>query len=118
MPNARLREDPETCDTLARLGRLWATMAEAASFFDVTERSLYRAFKRHPRLREAFDRGQALGRIDLRRRLFASNDPQVMVHLAKNLLEMPDRVEAKAPPRPLSDADLLRILNGKRVSSA
>lgn len=86
-------------EELHKLAQLHCTIAEAAAFFGVTEKTVDRHLKRRPECREAWDSGYAMGRMSLRRLQWRHAEGAGMsaVHmtiwLSKQHLGETDRVE-------------------------
>ncbi|WP_046863277.1 hypothetical protein [Microvirga massiliensis] len=91
--NPKLVLDAWTVDQLVELGSVNATVREAEAHFGVREGDLARFLAEHPDAQEAFQRGKALCRLTIRRKLAASDDPIVVAFLARSTLDL------DAPPR-------------------
>lgn len=64
-------------------------ISDIASFYNFSERQLYRRFAQYPELRSAFTRGRAQGRRMIRRKQFLvamGGDPQMLKWLGMNVL--------------------------------
>lgn len=74
-----------------RLGRLRCTQREAAAFFDVRHHEFTAALE-DPKIRAAWDRGQSMALVSLRRDQFrlAGQAPAMAIFLGKNLLGQRD----------------------------
>lgn len=84
--------------TLEQLGRISATLEDAALFLGVTERTVRNRLKTDADLRDAWEKGRATGRISLRRKqmeVAMSGNPTLLIWMGKQLLGQrePERVE-------------------------
>ncbi|TXN43864.1 hypothetical protein [Methylobacterium sp. WL7] len=114
MANIKMRDDPATLQELTGLGLMWLTYEEMARYYKVTDRTIYKFFNRCPAAREAFHRGQAMGRLALRRRIMQSNHPAVMIHVARAILGWSHKRQVEVVSRPpvnISDAELAAIIS-------
>lgn len=90
----KLTADDKTLATLAALGQIHATVEECAAALGVTKPTFLKFRDDNAVVSEALDKGQGMGRISLRRKLnkLADTHPAAAIFLAKNLLNMTDRV--------------------------
>ena len=85
-------------EEVENLSRLNCTMDEIAAYFNVDVRTVQLRAQRDPAFRAAIDRGQALGRLSIRRqqiRLMEQGNATMAVWLGKQLLGQHDRLEAE-----------------------
>jgi hypothetical protein len=88
---------PVTAEELERLGRLNCTLAEAASFFKCSKRTVQR-YLEQPELKEAWAQGRRFGRLSLRRIQWrhangtGASAVQMTIHLSKHWLGETDKV--------------------------
>ncbi len=90
----KLIADEATLKQLRGLGNIQATVREAAAFFSVSPMT-FEAFLKEEGVREAFEEGQANGRISLRRLQFrlAEKNAAMAIWLGKQHLDQRDRQE-------------------------
>lgn len=90
----KLTPDEATLKQIEGLGRLQATVREAAAFFKVSPVT-FEAFLKQPGVREAFEEGKGQGLLSLRRSQFrlAESNAAMAIFLGKNYLDQADRVE-------------------------
>lgn len=89
----KLVADDSTLHQLRRLGKIQATVREGAAFFEVAV-STFENFLNEPGVREAFQAGQGLGTMSLRRAQFAAalkGNATMLIFLGKNLLGQKDQ---------------------------
>ncbi len=96
MPRQRT---PIDVSQLTKLAAMDCTQVEAAAFFDVSTTTLESRLK-EPEYRAAWDRGQALGNVSLRRALvrLRKRSPAVLIFECKNRLGMSDKPATAAEP--------------------
>ena len=85
-------------EEVENLSRLNCTMDEIAAYFNVDVRTVQLRAQREPAFRAAMERGQALGRLSIRRqqlRLMEHGNATMAVWLGKQLLGQRDRLEAE-----------------------
>jgi hypothetical protein len=85
-------------EEVENLSRLNCTMDEIAAYFNVDVRTVQLRAQRDPAFRAAMERGQALGRLSIRRqqiRLMEQGNATMAVWLGKQLLGQRDRLEAE-----------------------
>jgi len=85
-------------EEVENLSRLNCTMDEIAAYFNVDVRTVQLRAQREPAFRAAMERGQALGRLSIRRqqiRLMEQGNATMAVWLGKQLLGQRDRLEAE-----------------------
>ena len=87
----KLIADEATLKQLRGLGNIQATVREAAAFFSVSPVT-FEAFLKEEGVREAFEEGQANGRISLRRTQFrlAEKNAAMAIWLGKQHLDQKD----------------------------
>ena len=79
---------------IERIARLQCTRREAAAFLDIRVSTFDSLLRRDERVRDAWEKGQELGRIGLRRkqmRLASVNAPMA-IFLGKNYLSQRDKI--------------------------
>jgi len=76
-----------------KLAAMFCTRVEIARWFGISRMSLNNRARRDPEFKAALDRGCALGRIELRRKIsrLAETKPKMAIFLAKNILGYRDR---------------------------
>jgi hypothetical protein len=92
----KLRPDADTLKTLRGLGRINATHVECARMLDVSRETFEKFLGREKKAREAFERGKALWRIELRRLQFKSamaGNVAMLIWLGKQYLGQKDKIE-------------------------
>ncbi len=92
----KLRPDADTLKTLRGLGRINATHVECARMLDVSRETFEKFLGREKKAREAFERGKALWRIELRRLQFKSamaGSVPMLIWLGKQYLGQKDKIE-------------------------
>ncbi len=99
-------------DDLEKLGALQCTQEEAASFFGIARETFSRKL-RQKRYREAWERGQASGRMSLRRRQWRKNSDTMLIWLGKQYLGQRDHPEADEQGRSAAE-EYLRLQKGER----
>jgi hypothetical protein len=85
-------------DEVERLCQLNCTMEELAAYFGVDVRTVQLRAQNEPWIRAAMERGQALGKLSLRReqfRLAEKGNAAMLMFLGKQLLGQRDKVEAE-----------------------
>lgn len=78
---------------MENLGQLHATQAEIATWFGVEQTTLEKRLQKDAKLREAYERGKAKGRITLRRmqiKAAEEGNPTMLIWLGKQLLGQRD----------------------------
>ena len=93
-------------EEVENLSRLNCTMEELAAYFRVDVRTVQLRAQREPAFRAAIERGQALGRLSVRRqqtRLMDQGNPTISIWLGKQLLGQRDRLEAEVT---MKDGDM------------
>ena len=65
---AKLRADEPTLSMISALARIGAMKTEAAAAFKVSEVTFHAFLKRHPEAAEAWNGGDATGRLEIRRK--------------------------------------------------
>jgi len=93
-------------EEVENLSRLNCTMDEIAAYFNVDVRTVQLRAQREPAFRAAMERGQALGRLSIRRqqiRLMEQGNATMAVWLGKQLLGQRDRLEAEVT---MKDGDM------------
>src|SRR5271163_3625728 len=93
-------------EEVENLSRLNCTMEELAAYFRVDVRTVQLRAQREPKFREAIERGQAMGRLSVRRqqiRLMEQGNATMAIFLGKQLLGQRDRLEAEVT---MKDGDL------------
>ena len=93
-------------EEVENLSRLNCTMEELAAYFGVDVRTVQLRAQREPKFREAIERGQAKGRLSIRRqqiRLMEQGNATMAVWLGKQLLGQRDRLEAEVT---MKDGDM------------
>lgn len=81
-------------DDVTRLGRLQCTESEAAAFFKIGVNKFKKILNDFPDVKEAWDRGQSMGKTSLRRKqmALASSSASMAIHLGKNMLNQRESV--------------------------
>jgi hypothetical protein len=85
-------------DEVERLCQLNCTMEELAAYFGVDVRTVQLRAQNEPWIRAAMERGQAMGKLSLRReqfRLAEKGNAAMLMFLGKQLLGQRDKVEAE-----------------------
>jgi hypothetical protein len=85
-------------DEVERLCQLNCTMEELAAYFGVDVRTVQLRAQNEPWIRAAIERGQAMGKLSLRReqfRLAERGNAAMLMFLGKQLLGQRDKVEAE-----------------------
>src|SRR5271154_2907902 len=93
-------------EEVENLSRLNCTMDELAAYFKVDVRTVQLRAQREPKFREAIERGQAMGRLSVRRqqiRLMEQSNATMAIFLGKQLLGQRDRLEAEVT---MKDGDM------------
>lgn len=101
-PKPKLEHSEQLVDQLRALGRIQATVEEAASVLRVSERTLQNFFAMHPDAKEAHEDGKREGLASLRRKQFdmAGKNAAMSIWLGKQYLgqrEPVQQVETGAP---------------------
>jgi len=88
---AKSKRTIKTAD-VEKLGRLQCTIREAAAFLGIRVTTLHGLLKKDRRIKEAWERGKALGLVSLRRKQMrlAGVNAQMAIFLGKNLLGQRD----------------------------
>lgn len=89
----RPRLEHITAEELHKLGALQCTQTEIAAWFDVSLATIEKRLAQEPKLREAYERGKAKGRISVRRhqiKLLEEGNPTMGIWLGKQLLGQRD----------------------------
>jgi hypothetical protein len=98
-------------ETFGQLAALQCTTEELACFFSVTKRTMIRRLK-EPALREAYERGLALGRVSLRRlqwrhaKMPNSAGVQMTIHLSKHHLGQTEKAALELSGRVDSNVEV------------
>jgi len=93
-------------EEVENLSRLNCTMDELAAYFGVDVRTVQLRAQKEPKFRAAIERGQAMGRLSVRRqqiRLLEQGNPTISIWLGKQLLGQRDRLEAEVT---MKDGDM------------
>jgi hypothetical protein len=93
-------------EEVENLSRLNCTMDELAAYFRVDVRTVQLRAQKEPAFRAAVERGQAMGRLSVRRqqaRLLEQGNPTISIWLGKQLLGQRDRLEAEVT---MKDGDM------------
>jgi hypothetical protein len=93
-----------------KLAQIHATIDEAAWYFGVKRLTLIRRMK-EPEYRDAWDRGQANGRISLRRLQFQAatkGNTAMLIWLGKQILGQRDVIPEKVDDLPALEIKILR----------
>jgi hypothetical protein len=88
------------------LSRINCTMDELAAYFQVSVRTVQLRAQKERAFREAIERGQAMGRLSVRRhqiRLMEQGNPTMAIWLGKQLLGQRDKFETEVT---MKDGDL------------
>jgi hypothetical protein len=112
-PKPKLEHSEHLVDQIRALGRIQATVQEAASVLRVSERTLQNFFAAHSDAKEAHEDGKLEGLASLRRKQFAMADKNaaMAIWLGKQYLGQRDVVNNNVVVDGL--ADLLAVLDGK-----
>lgn len=91
----KLEPTETTFQYLRGLASIQATKPEVASVMGVTLQTLRKFFNEYPEAREAYEGGQAIGKISLRRRQWKSSEKsaQMQIWLGKQWLGQSDRAK-------------------------
>lgn len=91
-PGAMKRAKPTDPREIEKLGRLQCTEREAAAFLNLRRHEFRELLDADSKLSEAWERGQQVGRISLRRKQFrlAGANASMAIFLGKNLLGQRD----------------------------
>ena len=94
-PKPKLEYSETLVDQLRALGRIQATVEEAASVLRVSERTLQNFFTMHPTAKEAHEDGKREGLASLRRKQFemAGKNAAMAIWLGKNYLNQREPVQ-------------------------
>jgi hypothetical protein len=93
-------------EEVENLSRLNCTMDELAAYFGADVRTVQLRAQREPAFRAAIERGQAMGRLSVRRqqiRLMDQGNATMAIFLGKQLLGQRDRLEAEVT---MKDGDM------------
>jgi hypothetical protein len=91
-----VKNDGKTRKQLRYLSSHGISQKSAAAFFDVSRQALLNAFKRHPRLRAAWDSGTATCEVNLRAKQFQramAGSDRMLIWLGKQLLGQKEKTE-------------------------
>lgn len=115
----KLTPDEATLKQIEGLGRMQATVREAAAFFKVSPVT-FEAFLKQPGVREAFEEGKGQGLLSLRRSQFrlAESNAAMAIFLGKNYLGQTDKQEIDHSSRDGSMTPTTIILQGVRADDA
>lgn len=103
---------------LFELARIQCTQVEMAACLGVSRQTLITHLREHPELADTLERGQAAGKMSLRRHMFheAQKGNAIMqIFLSKNLLGMSDKVEHTVNDIPNSLVDLVENMTDEEL---
>ena len=103
---------------LFELARIQCTQVEMAACLGVSRQTLITHLREHPELADVVERGQATGKMSLRRHMFheaQKGNAIVQIFLSKNLLGMSDKVEHTVSDIPNSLVDLVENMTDEEL---
>jgi hypothetical protein len=93
-------------EEVENLSRLNCTMDELAAYFEVDVRTVQLRAQKEPQFRAAIERGQAMGRLSVRRqqiRLLEQGNPTMAIWLGKQVLGQRDKFDTEVT---IKDGDM------------
>jgi hypothetical protein len=93
-------------EEIENLSRLNCTMDELAAYFAVDVRTVQLRARKEPKFRAAIERGQAMGRLSVRRqqiRLLEQGNPTMAIWLGKQVLGQRDKFDTEVT---IKDGDM------------
>lgn len=96
-PKPKLLMTDQTLEQIRALGKIQATVDEAAAVLRVSRRTLFNFFEANEEAREIFMDGALEGKVSLRRKQFlmADKNPAMAIWLGKQYLGQHDRREVE-----------------------
>ena len=78
---------------IEKIAKMQSTIAEAASFFNISPSTFRKLLKKDPRAQRAWERGKDNGKLSLRRKQFrlATTNSQMAIFLGKQYLEQDEK---------------------------
>ncbi len=117
-PKPKLEHSEQLLEQIRALGKIQATVEEAASVLRVSLRTLQNFFTMHEDAKLAHEEGKSEGRASLRRAQFTlavNGNPTMLIWLGKNMLDQREPVQKTEIGKPgdfdqLNDQELAHII--------